>query len=105
MKTLEDMTKDERSLLLYLETRAVDYGGKIDTRHMNKEDIDTAKGWNKEGFLWFGRIKFHDIAYHMTHWCELSDEAWSLAHQERKARYKRIASKLEFGKTASANQL
>lgn len=100
MKQLDEMTRDERSLLLYLETRAVDFGGKVDVRHMNKEDMDMAKRWNSEGFLKFGRIKFHDILSKQsgTHWCELSDEAWALAQQERKARYTRISSKLEFGK-------
>lgn len=100
MKTLESMTKDERSLLLYLETRAVDYGGKVDTRHMNAEDMAIAKNWNTEGFVKFGRIKFHDINIlsKMTHWCELSDEAWTLAHQERRARCTRIMKDLSFGK-------
>ena len=35
-KTLENMSKDERSLLLYLETRAVDYGGIM--KHYNKRN-------------------------------------------------------------------
>jgi len=39
MKTLDTMTSDERNLLLYFETCAVDYGGKIDNRRMNREDI------------------------------------------------------------------
>ena len=55
---------------------------------------------NDEGFLKFGRIKFHDIDKFTksTHWVELSDEAWQLAHQERRARYERIAKTLTFGK-------
>jgi hypothetical protein len=36
MKSLDTMTSDERNLLLYLETRAVDYGGIVDTKHMNE---------------------------------------------------------------------
>lgn len=95
---LDDMTKDERSLLLYLETRAVNHGGLVDTRHMNKDDMEIAEGWNETGFLKFGRIKFHDITGSSTHWCELSDEAWALVSAERKRRYLRIASKLTFGK-------
>jgi len=95
---LDGMTKDERSLLLYLETRAVDYGGKVDVRHMNKEDMDIAKGWNTMGFLKFGRIKFHDITHNMSHWCELSDEAWAIAHEERRARYERLAPQQTFSK-------
>lgn len=30
-----DMTKEEKSLLLYLETCATEKGGKVDARHMN----------------------------------------------------------------------
>jgi len=51
MKSLNKMTKNERSLLLYLETRAVDYGGIVDTRHMNQDDMEIAKEWNKK-VLW-----------------------------------------------------
>ena len=97
---LDDMTKDERSLLLFLETCAVDYGGKVDGRRINKEDIDTARKWNTDGFVKFGRIKFHDIAFHHTHWCELSDEAWAIAHEERRARYERLAPQQTFNKAS-----
>lgn len=103
MKNLDTMTPDERSLLLYLETRAVDYGGLVDIKHMNKEDFDIAKKWDKEEFIKFGRIKFRYIKFHSigvsTHWCELSEEAWKLAHSERKARCIRIMSKQIIDKT------
>lgn len=39
---MNDLTKQELSLLLFLETRAVDYGGRVDTRHMNMDDMTTA---------------------------------------------------------------
>lgn len=100
MKTLDTMTSDERSLLLYLETRAVDHGGIVDTIHMNKEDMDIAKKWDKEGFVKFGRIKFHSITSAGTYWCELSDEAWQLAHAERKAKCARIMSRQTIDKTS-----
>lgn len=89
MKKLDTMTSDERNLLLYLETRAVDYGGKVDIIHVNKEDLDIAEKWNKEGFIKFGRIRAHSIRV-FAHWCELSEEAWKLAHAERRAKCKRI---------------
>ena len=40
---LTDMTKDERSLLLFFETAATDYGGLVDPRHMNAEDWKIAR--------------------------------------------------------------
>jgi len=102
MKTLIEMTKDERSLLLFLETCAVDYGGTVDTRHMNKSDMDKTKEWTSNGFLSFDRIKFDYITMHRSYWVELSDDAWRLAHEERKARYVRINNKRTWKKTKEA---
>ncbi|MBA7599689.1 hypothetical protein ES703_06726 [subsurface metagenome] len=98
MKSLDTMTSDEKRLLLYLETCAVDHGGKVDINHMNKEDLDIALKWNEEKFVKFGRIKFHSIKIRW-HWCELSEEAWNIAHAERKARCKRIMSRQPINKT------
>jgi len=36
-------TRTELSLLIYLETRSVDYGGLVDISHMNSVDMDIAK--------------------------------------------------------------
>ena len=83
---IENMIKDERSLLLYLECQAVDYGGKIDSRRMNGIDFDIAHVWDETGFIRFGRIKASDIAHNFDHWCILSDDAWVEAHRERRAR-------------------
>lgn len=99
MKTLDTMTSDERNLLLYLETRAVDHGGLVDAKHMNTEDFDIAKKWNEIRFVEFGRIKFHSIIGETTHWCELSEEAWKLAHAERRAKCKRVMSRQSIDKT------
>jgi len=76
------MTKGERSLLLYLETRAVDHAGKVDCQHMNGEDFKIAEQWNERGFLFFRRRKaclFVDAvgtAQALTHVVKLSDAAW-----------------------------
>lgn len=86
MKTLETMTKDERSLLLFFETRAVDHSGRVQTAHMNADDMEIATRWDAEGFVRFGRIAAEHRSEHGTHWCSLSDDAWSLVHAERKAR-------------------
>lgn len=91
MKTLKNMTNDERSLLLYLETRAVGYGGLVAPRHMNAEDFCIAKKWDKEGFIGFGRLVSESCNYTTcSHWVTLSEEAWELAHKERRARQKRL---------------
>jgi len=110
-KTLGALTKDERSLLLYLETCATDHGGLVDRRRMNEEDVAIVERWDKEGFLAFGRICFDDIKTlakscgpkRYTHWCELSDKAWKSAHVERRARSHRIMSKRTWKKTSEVS--
>jgi len=88
------MTKTELSLLLYLETRAVDHGGAVDTRHMNEEDAAIAGRWNRSGYLQFGRMSSKDIKERgITHWCFMSDQAMADAHAERKARAARTFAK------------
>jgi hypothetical protein len=92
---LMDMTRDERSLLLFLGTCAVDYGGSVDARRMNADDWKIMSHWGEIGFVRSGRICFNDVermaqdmpgGRKMTHWVELTDEAWALAHAERRAR-------------------
>lgn len=85
-------TKDEKSLLLYLESRAVDYGGAVDSSHMNAEDFQLARRWNDSGFIRFGRIYSKDVTGNLTNWVILSDEAWAEAHAERRARNARMQS-------------
>ncbi len=80
------MTREERSLLLFFETRQVDYAGKVHTDHMNDDDMEIASKWTVAGFIRFGRVVAADCNPSGTHWCHLSDEAWTLAAEERKAR-------------------
>lgn len=96
---MEISTKDEKSLLLFFETAAVDYGGTLESIRMNAEDFAIAKRWNETGFVKFGRIAFKDIKNHAgiarDHWCVLSEEAWNLAHAERRARCERLMAGLK----------
>lgn len=87
MKKLSDLSKDERSLLLYLECRAVDNSGVVQTAHMNDEDSAIAQRWKDEGFIRYGRIKFDLITKNgECMWVILSPNAFKLAHEERQAR-------------------
>ena len=85
------MTKRELSLLLFLESCAVDLRGRIDVRHMNSEDMETARKWNEIGYVLFGRRKMDDIGTLSTAtcWCVLSSQAMADAAVERAARQKR----------------
>ena len=108
MMNYQDLTKDEDSLLQYLETCIVDQSGKIDTRKMNDVDWEIVKQWTKTGFIKVGRMPglwILDTDYpQYSHWVVLSDEALHLAHECRKARAKRGEQRLsdlleEYGKT------
>jgi len=102
MKILDEMTKDERSLLLFLETCAVDYGGRVDAQCMNSDDFLLVKKWAEEKFIKFGRIAYDSVVVHKgpnTAWVELSDHAWTLAHQERRNRFERINKARSWKKT------
>ncbi len=97
------MNKEELSLLLFLETQAVDNCGKVRSLHMNENDFKIAGNWNNAGYIQFGRLKTSDFVdgrtnNHATHWCRLSDRAWADAHAERKARAARIESVKDYPK-------
>lgn len=85
-------TQEEKSLLLFLETCAVDYGGAVVMSHMNDEDFKIAECWHREGFLKFGRICSKDIIEkqrRLTYWVRLSTVALALAHALRGERMER----------------
>lgn len=93
MTVLTDLSKDERSLLLFFETNAVDQGGAIDMRHMNAGDRAIAARWVIEGFIEFGRIAARSLPIGSggrTHYVVLGSEALALAQEERRARIKRL---------------
>ena len=96
---MELTTREEKSLLLYFETQAVDYGGTFEGVRMNADDFAIAKRWKDAGFVHFGRIAFHDVkrsgGLARDHWCVLSEEAWKLAHAERRARCDRVMATLK----------
>jgi hypothetical protein len=81
--------RKEESLLMYLETRQVDYGGAVDTSRMNEEEIKIAQRWAEEGWLEFGRICYEDCNRGRSHWVKLSGDAFALAHVTRIARAER----------------
>lgn len=45
----------EASLLLYLETCLVDYGGKVESR-LCHDDFDICKRWTASAYISFGRL-------------------------------------------------
>lgn len=89
------MTRQQLSLLLYLESRGVNHGGAVALVHMNEDDIKQAEAWNGLGLIQFGRITSRDIRARVpthrtsTHWVKLSPQAQTIAAAERAARAER----------------
>lgn len=104
----EGMTKDEASQLLYLETRAVDYGGVVDAVKMNQVDHAVSLRWDAEGFIGFGRITLGSQPQPQRemnspiYWVELSADAWAVAALLRKARAERMLARRKWVKTSEA---
>ena len=94
---IEHMTKDELSLLIYLECCAVDYGGLVHCQRINDEEQEILIRWDKMGFISYSRITYKSLQMlhdkNNTSLIRLSPRAWRLAHQERKNRFLRMSSK------------
>lgn len=87
------MTRNEISLLLYLETCAVDHCGRIDVRRLNEDDLRILRRWDSVRRNWLvrsGRIVAADCHASESMWCRLSRRAFRLAHAERLARAERF---------------
>jgi hypothetical protein len=98
------MNKTERSLLLYVETCAVDYGGRMNAERINTEDREILDRWKKAGFVNYGRIIEADINRNGSLWVQLSEEAWTVAHSERRARAERMWTKRRYTTTAEKHR-
>lgn len=84
---IKNMTRDEKSMLLYIETCCVDAGGLLEGRRMNIKDVEALDKLKKAGLLsQAGRIPFVHIDLGKTHYAELSDMGFALAHELRKER-------------------
>jgi hypothetical protein len=95
----------ESSLLLYLETCAVDHAGAVVAMRMNAEELALARRWAAEGFIEFGRIRSDSIKPGGPHnpaptmWVHLSDEAMEEAHAFRAARARRLWINRHYART------
>lgn len=95
--SLETLSRDEKSLLLYFESRCVDSRGTVSTPQMNADDFEIAERWTEIGFIEFGRLSYESVTAIQgiinksgtTHYVQLSPEAWELAHAVRRARAER----------------
>lgn len=103
---LDNMNKDERSLLTYFESCLVNQRGYCEARRMNEVDFEIAGQWVDVGFVQFRRRPAKDIVGTTTvraYEVRFSEEAWELAHIERRRRAERNLPKTG-GNHAHKNQ-
>ncbi len=103
MSEMGDMTREERNLLLFLETQLVDHNGQVAGECMNENDFVIARDWTATTFVKLSRIPFDDMPRRTgstprTHRVQFSDEAWRTAHKLRRERGERHVETLEQGK-------
>lgn len=83
-------TPDAISLLLFLETCAVDGRGRVSQDRLTVEEFETAVAWSDAGFIGFGRVTYATIHREgrvgYTSWVTLSDAAWKMAAFHRRER-------------------
>lgn len=93
--TIEMLTRDEASLIVYLETRLVDAHGNIDRRHMNDDDRAIVDRWANEGLIEYTRLAWEDVPERgVTHRVRFTERAWQRAHAERRNRAERYTETL-----------
>ena len=106
---LEGMSRDERSMLLFIEAVSVDYGGAFDMRRINEDDRKILDQWQSDGFIKWGRIKIADITQTSScirsHWVTMDkDVVWLRAFEERRARCARMHEARNWRKTQEAGE-
>ena len=82
MSTTPDFTtytRDHWSCLLYVETRVVDAGGKLERERMNEADVTALEDFEACGLLDWGGTGMHPVI-------TFTDRGWAVAHAIRRAR-------------------
>jgi len=87
------LTRNQVSLLLYLESTLVEYGGTVESNRMNKDDFDDVPRLTEAGLIaGFKRVPaklLGTFARHVTHTVDFTEEGWRVAHQLRRERAER----------------
>lgn len=88
--TIDTITRDQRSILMYAETCAVDHGGLLEGIRMNSDDIAALDQLEAAGIVKYGRVPGKMLGSfrvrQATHWCDLTEAGWALAYALRRAR-------------------
>lgn len=91
--TIETITREQRSILVYAENCAVEHGGLLEGIRMNVDDHHALVELEAAGILAHGRVPGKLLGSfrerQVTHWCDLTDAGWELATQLRRLRSKK----------------
>lgn len=92
------MTPNERRLLSYCEVCAVEHDGRLDIVKLALDDAETLHQWNESGFVFSGRIVKEDCNQDGSMWCELTHDAFVMAHLMRFRRGMELVGRQPFKK-------
>lgn len=100
MLRLEELSRIEQNLLLYLETCAVDQAGRVECIRMNSDDMKAAEVLVDAKLIEFGRIPSEllrqiTLRGGFTHWVNLLPDGWRLASDARRIRADRMRASSE----------
>jgi len=90
MKTIDQLSKTEKQLLMLLECAAVDHGGLYQSERTNAEDRKTMDLWRDQGFIEHGRVPSEYLTPIRRVWVRLSVDAENLAQVVRAERAARL---------------
>ncbi len=90
MTTLETLTKDQKSLLLFCECCCVDNAGIYQPERTNDTDRQNLDTWREEGFLDHGRVSSEHLSPTRRLWVRLGHEAMAMAQTLRRDRAERM---------------
>lgn len=88
-----ELTKDQKSMLTYIETCVVDHGGTLEAARMNAADHEAMKDLKSLKLIDHGRMPSEFLRVHgarkCAHWAVLTDAGWEVAHKLRRERAER----------------
>ena len=101
--SVDELSKKDANLLVFLEARMTDYGGRVKDALMNEEDWYKVHIWAESGFIERkGRIAYIDHNGDGTAYIWLCPSAISLAYEARLARLKRAMENRRYKTTEEA---
>lgn len=97
---IDQLTKAEKGLLLFLESASTENGGIYRPEGINVEDRAIMDRWKTAGVIDHGRVASQHLTESRSFWVRLSPLAMQAAHTLRAARAERMWDNREWISTA-----